>query len=108
MGNWEGPLSSAAAGFVQSIRHEDGKLDLYDYFLVSNCWVRTVTHLHEQSPTPVSGKTTRDITTTNHRGEILEQNPKNSVFRFSGLHFTVEFDKFTLPSGKESRCVLCL
>ena len=36
-------------------------------------WTRTVTHLHEQSPSPVSGKTTRDITITNSRGEILEQ-----------------------------------
>ena len=96
------------AGFVQSIRHEDGRVDTYDYALVSNLWIRTVTHLHEQSPSPISGKTTRDITITNHRGEILEQNSKNSVFSFSGLHFTVEFDKFTLPSGKESRCVLCL
>ena len=64
---------SAASGLVSSIRHEDGTLDLYDYSLVSNTWTRTVTHLHEQSPSPVSGKTTRDITTTNSRGEILEQ-----------------------------------
>ena len=67
-----GPLSSAAAGFVASIRHEDGKLDLYDYELSSNCWIRTITHLHEQSPSPVSGKTTRDITITNARGETSE------------------------------------
>ncbi len=62
----------AAAGLVQSIRHEDGKLDLYDYELSSNLWVRTITHLHEQSPSPVSGKTTRDITITNARGEEIE------------------------------------
>ena len=59
------------SGLVQSIRHEDGTLDLYAYSLVSNLWTRTVTHLHEQSPSPVSGKTTRDVTTTNHRGEIV-------------------------------------
>ena len=64
---------SAAAGFVKSIRHEDGTLDLYDYELASNLWTRTITHLHEQSPSPVSGKTTRDITITNARGEILEE-----------------------------------
>ena len=65
--------NGARSGFVASIRHEDGKLDLYDYSLVSNLWIETVTHLHEQSPAPVSGKTTRDTTTTNARGEILEQ-----------------------------------
>ena len=76
IGNGEtvgGDHRAPRSGFVQSIRHEDGTLDLYDYSLVSNLWTRTVTHLHEQSPSPVSGKTTRDITTTNHRGEILEQ-----------------------------------
>ena len=57
------------SGLVSSIRHEDGKLDVYDYSLVSNLWVETITHLHEQSPAPVSGKTTRDITLTNARGE---------------------------------------
>jgi len=59
-------------GLVSSIRHEDGKLDLYDYALVSNIWIETVTHLHEQSPEPVSGKTTRDTTETNARGETIE------------------------------------
>ena len=63
----------AASGLVASIRHEDGTLDLYDYSLVSNLWTRSITHLHEQSPSPVSGKTTRDITITNSRGEILEE-----------------------------------
>ena len=65
-------LRDARSGFVASIRHEDGKLDLYDYALSSNIWTRTVTHLHEQSPAPVSGKTTRDITITNARGETTE------------------------------------
>ena len=60
------------SGFVASIRHEDGKLDHYNYELSSNIWVRTVTHLHEQSSSPVSGKTTRDTTIANRRGEILE------------------------------------
>ncbi len=65
--------SGVGAGFVQSIRHEDGRLDLYDYALVSNLWTETVTHLHEQSPSPVSGKTIRDITLTNASGEVLEK-----------------------------------
>ena len=68
-----GSLSSAAAdGRVASVRHEDGKLDLYDYALNDGVWTKTVTHLHEQTPAPVSGKTTRDITLTNARGEVTE------------------------------------
>lgn len=60
------------SGRIASVRHEDGRLDLHDYALVSNLWIETVTHLHEQSPSPVSGKTTRDITVTNARGETIE------------------------------------
>ena len=68
-----GPLSSAAAdGRVASVRHEDGKLDVYDCSLNDGVWMETITHLHEQSPAPVSGKTTRDITLTNARGEVIE------------------------------------
>ena len=68
-----GSLSSATAdGRVASVRHEDGKLDLYDYALNDGVWTKTITHLHEQSPAPVSGKTTRDITLTNARGEVIE------------------------------------
>ena len=63
---------AARSGRIASIRHEDGRLDLYDYALVSNLWTETVTHLHEQSPAPVSGKTTRDVTLTNARGEVAE------------------------------------
>ena len=87
-----GPLSSAAAGFVQSIRHEDGTLDTYDYSIVSNLWVETVIHLHEQSPSPVSGKTTRDITTTNYRGEILEQ--KTDAY-IDGVWYTIARNQMT-------------
>ena len=68
-----GPLSSAAAdGRVASVRHEDGKLDIYDYALNDGIWMEMVTHVHEQSPAPVSGKTTRDVTLTNARGEVIE------------------------------------
>ena len=88
IGNGEpvgGDHRAPRSGLVQSIRHEDGTLDTYDYSLVSNLWVRTVTHLHEQSPTPVSGKTTRDITTTNYRGEILEEKPRRTLEKFGIL-----------------------
>ena len=65
-------LTRPCDGRIASVRHEDGRLDLYDYALVSNLWTEIVTHLHEQSPAPVSGKTTRDITQTNARGEVAE------------------------------------
>ena len=84
--------NDARSGFVASIRHEDGKLDLYDYELSSNIWVRTVTHLHEQSPAPVSGKTTRDITATNRRGETLEQ--KTEAF-IDGVWYTIARNQMT-------------
>ena len=61
-----------AQGLIKSRRHEDGKLDLYDYSLNDGIWIETATHVHEQSPEPVSGKTTRDITLTNARGEVTE------------------------------------
>ena len=60
------------SGMVRSVRHEDGRFDAYDYSLVTNVWTETVTHLHEQAMDPVSGKTTRDISVTNARGEMLE------------------------------------
>ena len=78
--------------WVASIRHEDGKLDLYDYSLVTNLWVETVTHLHEQSPAPVSGKTTRDITLTNARGEILEQRTETYI---DGIWYTISRNRMT-------------
>ena len=64
--------SAACAGRIKSIGHEDGRLDLYDYALTDGIWTETVTHLHEQSPEPVSGKTTRDTTLTNRCGETIE------------------------------------
>ena len=95
IGNGEtvgGDHRAPRSGFVQSIRHEDGKLDLYDYTISSNCWIRTVTHLHEQSPTPVSGKTTRDITLTNARGENIEQ--KTEAF-IDGIWYTIARNRMT-------------
>ena len=84
--------NDARSGLVASVRHEDGKLDLYDYELSSNIWVRTVTHLHEQSPAPVSGKTTRDITTTNRRGEVIEE--KTEAF-IDGIWYTIARNQMT-------------
>ena len=75
MGNEE-PVGAdhraARCGRIASVRHEDGKLDLYDYALSDGIWTETVTHLHEQTPVPVSGKTTRDVTLANARGEVTE------------------------------------
>ena len=84
--------NDARSGFVASIRHEDGKLDLYDYELSSNIWVRTVTHLHEQSPAPVSGKTTRDITITNARGEEIETRTEAYI---DGIWYTIARNRMT-------------
>ena len=85
-------LRDARSGFVASVRHEDGKLDLYDYELSSNIWVRTVTHLHEQSPLPVSGKTTRDITIANARGETTETHTEAYI---DGIWYTIARNRMT-------------
>ena len=91
----------AAAGFVKSIRHEDGTFDTYDYSLVSNLWTRTITHLHEQSPSPVSGKTTRDITITNSRGEIFEEKTEAHI---DGIWYTIAREAMNYNSqGKRIR-----
>ena len=88
------------SGFVASVRHEDGKLDVYDYELSSNCWIRTVTHLHEQSPSPVSGKTTRDITLTNARGETTETRTEAFI---DGIWYTISRNRMTYNSeGKRT------
>ncbi len=83
------------SGLVAAVRHEDGKLDLYDYELSSNCWIRTVTHLHEQSPSPVSGKTTRDITITNARGEEIETCTEAFI---DGIWYTISRNRMTYNS----------
>ena len=80
------------SGLVASIRHEDGKLDVYDYSLVSNLWVETITHLHEQSPSPFPGKTTRDITLTNARGEISETRTEAYI---DGIWYTISRNRMT-------------
>ena len=87
--------NDARSGFVASIRHEDGKLDLYDYELSSNTWIRTVTHLHEQSPAPVSGKTTRDIMITNARGETSETRTEAYI---DGIWYTISRNSMTYNS----------
>ena len=60
------------SGRVRSVRHEDGRIDAYAYSLETNVWTETVTHLHELSPVPVDGKTTREIAMVNACGEIVE------------------------------------
>ena len=84
--------NDARSGFVASIRYEDGKLDVYDYELSSNIWVRMVTHLHEQSPLPVSGNTTRDITLTNSRGEVVETRTEAYI---DGIWYTIARNRMT-------------
>ncbi len=89
------------SGFVQSVRHEDGKLDLYDYSLSSTLWTETITHLHEQSPAPVSGKTTRDITITNARGEATETRTEAYI---DGIWYTIARNRMTYNAeGKRIR-----
>ncbi len=89
------------SGRVRSVRHEDGRLDLYDYALADGVWTETVTHLHEQSPEPVSGRTTRDVTATNRRGEILER--KTEAF-IGEIWYTVARDLMTYDTtGKRIR-----
>ena len=80
------------SGLVASVRHEDGKFDVYDYALTSNLWVETVTYLHEQSPSPISGKTTRDITLTNARGEISERRTEAYI---DGIWYTISRNRMT-------------
>ena len=93
-------VNNLRVGFSQSIRHEDGRLDLYDYELSSNCWISTVTHLHEQSPAPVSGKTTRDITITNARGEEIEMRTEAFI---DGIWYTIARNRMTYNSeGKRT------
>ena len=88
------PVSSGdvRSGQVRSLRREDGRLDLYDYALTDGIWTETVTHLHEQSPEPVPGKTTRDTTLTNRRGEIIEQKTEAFIY---GSWYTIDRDRMT-------------
>ena len=94
-------LARPSDGLVQSIRHENGKLDLYDYALSSNTWIRTITHLHEQSPSPVGGKTTRDVTLTNARGEVVETRAEAYI---EGIWYNIARNRMTYNSeGKQIR-----
>ena len=85
-------LSRPNDGQVQSVRHEDGKLDLYDYVLASNLWTETVTHLHELSPAPVDGRTTRDVKVFNARGKVVEARTEALV---DGMWHTIARDRRT-------------
>ena len=63
------------AGRLKSIRHEDGRLELYAYALVEGeIWKKTVTFLHEEAPEPVSGKTLRNNILYDRVGNIIERN----------------------------------
>ena len=69
----EGDIRS---GRVRSVRHEDGRMELYDYALEGGLWSIIETHAHEQAPEPVDGKTTHEVTVANSRGQILDVNCK--------------------------------
>ena len=70
-------------------------------YLSSNLWAETVTHLHEQSPSPVSGKTTRDITLTNSRGEEIETRTEAFI---DGMWYTISRNRMTYNAeGKRIR-----
>ena len=69
-------VNNLRVGFSQSIRHEDGRMELYDYALEGGLWSIIETHAHEQSPEPVDGKTTREVTVANSRGQMLDVNCK--------------------------------
>ena len=60
------------SGLVESVRREDGRLDVHDYALDGGVWTETVTHLRESVPGPVEGRTTREVSRTNARGEEVE------------------------------------
>ena len=93
--------SAARVGKIKSIRREDGRLDLYDYDLADGLWTETITHVHEQSPEPVSGKTTRDIILTNRRDETVER--KTEAF-IDGSWYTIVSDRMTYnTTGKRIR-----
>ena len=93
--------SAARVGKIKSIRREDGRLDLYDYDLADGLWTETVTHLHEQSPAPVSGKTTRDTTLPNRRGETVER--KTEAF-IDGTWYVISRNRMTYNlQGKRIR-----
>ena len=88
-----GSLSLAAAdGRVASVRYEDGKLDVYDYALNDGVWMEMVTHVHEQSSEPISGKTTRDITLANARGEVIETRKETFI---DGVWHTIARERLT-------------
>ena len=60
------------SGLVKSVRREDGRLAVHHYSLDGGVWTETVTHLHERATSPVEGRTTREVTRTNARGEEVE------------------------------------
>ena len=86
------------SGLVRSVRHEDGTVDAYAYSLAGGLWTETVMHLHELSSVPVDGKTTRDITVTNGRGETVEKRTEALV---AGEWHIIARDRLSYnPEGK--------
>ena len=65
-------MTTWAGGRVRRIRREDGRVDEYGYSMEGGVWTEKVTHLHESADAHVEGRTTRDFTLTNGRGETVE------------------------------------
>lgn len=86
------------AGRVKSVRHEDGRLDFYDYALASNVWMESVTHLHELASSSADGRVKRDVTHTNARGEVVES--RTEVLVGDSWHAVARTHRTYNPEGK--------
>ena len=75
-----GAEAGAKAGQTRAVYFEDGKVDLYDYTLSAGVWTTTITHVTAASPTPVSGRTTREVSVVNSRGEKISEKIGGSPF----------------------------
>lgn len=64
-------VGTVSDGRIRTIRNEDGSLDCYEYVLENGNWIETVTHVHEQAPDPRPFHTTRDISVSDRRGNVV-------------------------------------
>ena len=64
-------VGAVSDGLIRTIRNEDGSLDCYEYVLENGNWIETVTHVHEQAPDPRPFHTTRDISVSDRRGNVV-------------------------------------
>ena len=62
---------SVSDGRIQSVRNEDGSLDCYQYALDDGKWIETTIHVHELAPEPRPFHTTRDVSVSDRRGNMV-------------------------------------